>query len=372
MAGRPEILFPLFADLTKLPGIGPKTVGNYERMGVTRPRDLLFTLPQSGIDRRLRPSIAGQPPGVVTVEVEVLNHQPPRQPGRPHRVWVSDGEAEFALIFFHARTDWLNRHLPVGARRVVSGKHEHFDGGAQIAHPDHILALDNLADLPEFEPVYPLSQGITQKGITKATRAALDRTPELPEWIDPRVLKDRGWPHWREAMVRAHAPERIEDVAATHPARERLAYDELLSHQLTLGLARARVRRAPGVETRGDGRLRAAALKALPYAPTAAQTRAVGEIVADLGEPRRMNRLLQGDVGSGKTLVALLSMLAVVEAGGQAALMAPTEILARQHMEGLGPLAADLGIRMEILTGRDKGGERAERLAALAAGKIDI
>ncbi|MEO1540470.1 MAG: ATP-dependent DNA helicase RecG [Pseudomonadota bacterium] len=369
---RPEILFPLFADLQTLPGIGPKSVTNYERLGVTRPRDLLFTLPQSGIDRRLRPTVAGHPPGVVTVEVAVLNHQAPRQQGRPHRVWVSDGQAEFALIFFHARSDWLSRQLPVGGRRVISGKLEHFDGGAQMAHPDHILPPEELKDLPEFEPVYPLSQGITQKGIARAAGGVLAGVPELAEWIDPTVLADRGWPDWRAAVRAVHAPTRQEDVAPTHPARARLAYDELLSHQMALGLARASARRKPGLRTMGDGRLRDRLRASLPYAPTGAQTRAVAEIVEDLAAPHRMNRLLQGDVGSGKTLVAMLAMLAAVEAGGQAALMAPTEILARQHMEGLGPLARDLGIRMECLTGRDKGAERAARLAALASGEIDI
>jgi ATP-dependent DNA helicase RecG len=217
-----------------------------------------------------------------------------------------------------------------------------------------------------------LGAGLGQRALAKAAEGALARAPDLPEWIDGPLLAREGWPGWQAALRAAHAPEGAADLAMTAPARQRLAYDELFAHQLTLSLARSQLRRAKGQVTRGTGALQAKVLQSLPYAPTAAQTRAVGEIALDMESPLRMNRLLQGDVGAGKTLVALLSLLIAVEAGGQGVMMAPTEILARQHYEGLAPLAAAAGVRLEILTGRDKGGERAAKLAALAQGQIGI
>ncbi len=373
MSGRPEILFPLFASLTKLDGVGPKTAQILDDAGVSKPRDLLMTLPHSGIDRQRKDSIREVvAPAVATVEVSVGPHYPPRSRGRPYRVHVTDAQTEFQLVFFHARGDYLQRLLPTGQRRIVSGKVEIFDGVAQIVHPDHVLPLSDAADIPAFEPVYPLHAGITQKLMWKATRATLDLAPDLPEWCDAALVAREGWPAWKPALAAAHAPAAMADLSPEHPARQRLAYDELLAHQLTLALARAVSRRAKGVSSEGTGQLQQKVLACLPYAPTGAQTRAVAEISADLATGYRMNRLLQGDVGSGKTLVALMALLCVVEAGGQGVMMAPTEILARQHLDGLKPLAAAAGVRLEILTGRDKGQARAVKLAGLASGDIHI
>jgi ATP-dependent DNA helicase RecG len=370
---RPEILFPLFADLETLPGVGPKSVKLFGTLGVERPKDLLFLVPHSGIDRVRRESVQGaRLPSVVTVEVTVGAHLPPRSKGRPYRVQVRDAQLDFLLVFFHARADYLTKLLPTGQRRVVSGRVELFDGIAQMVHPDHVLRPEEVADLPAFEPVYPLTAGLTQRMIAKAAEGALARAPALTEWIDPSLMRREGWPGWRAAVAAVHAPATNADLAPTAPARARLAYDELFAHQLTLALARRAARRGKGRATVGTGALQAKVLAALPYAPTGAQRRAVTEIAADLASPLRMNRLLQGDVGSGKTLVALMALLAAVEAGGQGALMAPTEILARQHMEGLVPLARAAAVRMELLTGRDKGAEREAKLADLAAGRIGI
>ena len=370
---RPEALFPLFADLETLDGVGPKTAQAFAALGVAKPKDLLYLLPHSTMDRSRKASIREVvAPTTVTVEVEVGLHIPPRQKGRPYRVLVRDSGCEFQLVFFHARAEYLQKLFPTGQRRLVSGKLELFDNIAQIVHPDHVLRPDEAKDLPEWEPVYPLGAGLTQRVLAKAAEGALHRTPELPEWIDGPLLAREGWPAWREALHAAHAPQGAADLAFTAPARQRLAYDELFAHQLTLALARSQLRRAKGQATRGTGVLQAKVLKSLPYSPTAAQTRAVGEIALDMESPLRMNRLLQGDVGAGKTLVAFLALLIAVEGGGQGVMMAPTEILARQHHEGLAPLAAAAGVRLEILTGRDKGGERAVKLAALARGEIGI
>jgi ATP-dependent DNA helicase RecG len=369
---RPEILFPLFADLETLEGVGPKSAQALATLGVMRPKDLLYLLPQSGVDRARKNSVRDvTPPCVVTLEVEIGSHFAPRGKG-PYRVMVRDSALEFQLVYFHARGDSLQRLLPTGQRRLISGKVEVFDGIAQMPHPDHVLRLEEAGSLPAFEPVYPLAAGLTQKQLGKAVIAALARTPPLPEWIDPAQKARENWPDWADALRVAHAPKTAADLGPDHPARARLAYDEMFAHQVTLALARAHMRRGKGRESVGTGAAQARVLARLPYVPTQAQTRALAEIALDLASPQRMNRLLQGDVGAGKTLVAFMALLIAVEAGGQGALMAPTEILARQHAEGLAPLAIAAGIRLEVLTGRDKGTDRAEKLAALADGRIDI
>lgn len=370
---RPEILFPVFSDLANLQGIGPKTKLALEKTGIEKPRDVLMTLPQSVTDRRVKESILGAVlPGIVTVEVEIGAHHPAAQRGRPYRVSVHDAKTEFQLVFFHPRDDWLRKQLPTGQRRLISGKAELFDGMAQIVHPDHILQPDEADSLPEFEPVYPLTAGVTQRVMGKAVCSALDLAPDLEEWIEPSLLDREGWPGWKEALERAQNPSGLNEISMQAPARVRLAYDELLAHQMTLALARANEKKLVGHPTVGDGSMREKVLGALPFSPTGAQTRAVDEITRDMASEVRMHRLLQGDVGSGKTLVALLTMLNVAEAGGQAALMAPTEILARQHFDALHPLAEIAGVKLEVLTGRDKGEVRKHKLAALASGETSL
>ncbi|MGB1752956.1 MAG: ATP-dependent DNA helicase RecG, partial [Paracoccaceae bacterium] len=268
--------------------------------------------------------------------------------------------------------EYLSRILPLGERRIVSGKVELFDEVAQMVHPDHILPLGQETQIDAFEPVYPLTAGVTQKTMTRAVRAAVGFAPGLPEWIDPAHKERSGWPDWHTALCQAHDPKSISEMAASTKARVRLAYDEFLAHQLTLGLAREKLRRSKGVATIGNGRLRRKVVAQLPYETTEAQARAVKEITADMAQEQRMNRLLQGDVGSGKTLVAFLALLTAVEAGAQGVLMAPTEILARQHLESLRPLAATAGVNIDILTGRDKGVERKAKLTKLLNGEIQI
>lgn len=370
---RPESLFPLFAGLETLPGVGPKAAKAFEGLGVTRPKDLLYFLPHSGVDRALRTSVREVvPPATLTVEVEIGQHIPPRRKGGPYRVHVRDARVEFLLVYFHARAEALAKLLPTGQRRLVSGKVELFDGIAQMVHPDHVLRVEEAREIPAYEPVYPLAAGLTQRVVGKAAQAALTRLPSLAEWIDPALMAREGWPDWPSALMAGHGPTGAAGLAFTHPARQRLAYDELFAHQLTLSIARARLRRAKGLATEGTGTLRDKVLKSLPYAPTIAQIRAVREIAADMAQPLRMNRLLQGDVGAGKTLVAFQALLNAVEAGGQGVMMAPTEILARQHFEGLAPLARAAGVRLELLTGRDRGADRAMKLEDLAMGRIPI
>lgn len=373
MTGRPEMLFPLFASVETLNGIGPKTAQILANSGIETPRDLLFTLPHSGIDRGIRETIKGVDfPATVTVPVQIGAHVPSRTKNGAYRIHVSDAQTSFQLVFFHARGDYWNRALPENSRRIVSGRIEVFDGIAQMVHPDHIVPENKADEIPSFEPVYPLTAGVTQKIMFKAVAQAIDRIPDFQEWIDPDQKRLENWPDFKAAMLSAHRPENDLDLGYTAGSRTRLAYDELMAHQVTLALARTKERSRAGQITNGDGMLQAKVMGALPYQATQAQLRAIGEINSDLSAPRRMNRLLQGDVGAGKTLVAFMALLRAVEAGGQGVMMAPTEILARQHLEGLQPLAAEAGVVLEILTGRDKSVERRNKLSALQNGDIHI
>ncbi|WP_375464155.1 ATP-dependent DNA helicase RecG [uncultured Methylobacterium sp.] len=386
---RPSILDPLFAPVRGLPGVGAKMAPMIERLLGTpeqpaRIVDLLFHLPQGGTARQLIGSISEAPVGEpVTVGVTVVGHRAAQAGAgrRPHRVLVEDATGDISLVFFGMPAARVERMLPLGAHRFVSGRIDLWDGQRQMVHPSRVVDAEGLAALPAVEPIYGATEGLTSRAIGKLALAALERLPVLPEWQDAAWLRQNGLPAFADALRTEHRPEEAPkpptlgaDGTATPPpatpSRKRLAYDELLASQLALALLRARARRKAGRVNAGDGRLSARIEAGLPFALTGAQGRAVAEIRADLASDRRMLRLLQGDVGSGKTAVALLAMASACEAGRQAALMAPTEILARQHFERLAPLAGPL--RLRLMTGRDRAAERRATLADLAAGEIDI
>ena len=370
---RPEILYPLFAPVTSLPGVGPRLAKLFESLAGPQAVDLCWHLPSGLIDRRYAPKLAEAIAGkVATLTVRVAEHRPPHGPRQPYKVRCQDDTGDIDLVFFHVKGDYLARMLPPGEVRVVSGKLEVFNNLLQITHPDHIGGLEERARLETVEPVYPLTTGLSLKVVGKAVRGALAQTCDLPEWLDPALRQREGWQGWHESLLAAHAPHEEADLLPLTPPRRRLAYDELLANQLTLALVRAQQRRKPGRQTTGDGRLRDAVVHTLPFALTGSQQQALAEITADMGGGARMLRLLQGDVGSGKTVVALLAMAAAVETGAQAALMAPTEILARQHLKTIKPLAESAGMTVELLTGRDKGKAREALLARVAEGAVDI
>jgi ATP-dependent DNA helicase RecG len=376
---RPNVLNPLFASITSLSGIGSKVEQLYRRLlgRSASPRivDLLFHLPTGTIDRRARPKLRDVVPGtIVTVAVTVDRHRPPppHRPRAPYQIYTSDETGDLTLVFFTAHRDYLQKLLPLGARRYVSGTTEIYDGMRQMVHPDRVVDEADFARLPLVEPVYPLTEGLTLNQLRKAIDLALGRVPILPEWQDPAWTARERYPSFAEALRMLHRPAEPADIAHDGVAWTRLAYDELSAGQLALALVRAHLRRPGGRATPGTGHLRKKLIEALPYSLTRAQTRALADIVADLGKPERMLRLLQGDVGSGKTVVALLAATAVVEGGRQAALMAPTEILARQHYSTMAPLAAAAGIEVAILTGRERGRERGDILERLALGEIHI
>lgn len=354
---RPPEIFQLFAATTSLAGVGAKLASVLEKRVGSYVIDVLRHLPIGLIDRRQRPALDAVVDGsMATIEILVIKHdRPPRGTRRPYRVFCQNDTGELELVFFHAHNDYIAKQLPIGERRIVSGRVELFQGRVQMAHPDHIVVPEHSASMPLLEPVYPLTAGLTPKILRRTIADALKRIPDLPEWIPAPIMAEHNWPNFADAMRAVHAPQSETDLLPTSPARARLAFDELLANQLALSMVRRQASdTAPGRCFAPQGQLLAALQAGLPFAMTAAQHAAIGEITADQAAPKRMLRMLQGDVGSGKTLVALAAMLTVAETGAQAALLAPTEVLARQHHASLNALLRPLKMEVGLLLGQGR------------------
>ncbi|THF54216.1 ATP-dependent DNA helicase RecG [Allorhizobium terrae] len=378
---RPTILDPLFASVSTLSGVGPKlaqllaTLLGADDADDARVVDLLYLAPHRLIDRRNQPGIARTPQGaIVTVTGRVDRHTPPPRENKnaPYRVFLHDETGELALTFFRAKGNWLEKALPVDEIVTVSGKVDWFNGRPSMVHPDFMVKASEAANMPLVEPVYPLTAGLSPKVLRKAIDHAVERVPDLPEWIDPTLLAKQGFDSAKASFERLHSPRDEKDVDPQAPARRRLAYDEFLAGQVSLALVRQRLRKVAGTPVKPTGQLSDKILASLPFTPTNSQTQAVADILKDMQSDERMLRLVQGDVGAGKTLVALLAMAAVVENGGQAVLMAPTEILARQHHATIAKMVASAGITVDVLTGRTKGKEREAIVERIASGEAQI
>ena len=370
---RPSILDPLFASVSTLNGVGPKVsvligglVAPPGAAGVAKVRDLLFHLPSGAIDRRRREQIASAPDGViVTLEVRIDHYQFPSREARnqPTRVIAHDASGEIALTYFRAQSQWLEKLFPLGETLLVSGKVDRFNGRASMIHPDFVGSAEDAESLPLVEPVYPMTAGLSPKVLRRGVANALEKLPDLEEWIEPSILEREMFPPFRASLESLHKLQDPKELDLANPARRRLAYDEFLASQL---------KQEAGRSLGTDGAIRARAERSLPFQLTPGQSQALAEIYADMASPDRMVRLLQGDVGAGKTVVALLAMAAAKESGAQSALLAPTEILARQHFAGLSRFCDAAGLSIALLTGRDNGRTREGKLAAIASGEIDI
>ncbi len=362
---RPAILNPLFAEIEALKGIGAALAKPLARLGIARVVDVLFHLPVTWIDRVAVDALDAADAGRIVIATLTPQEHRGSSGRGPFRVIATDARGNaVTLAYFGGNPGWARKLLPLGQPRLVSGKLDTYGGELQIVHPEQVLPPEDAIELPAREPVYGLSDGLTNRRMAQLAIQALERAPVLAEWIEPSLLGTRGWPGWRDALARVHADP------ADGAARDRLGYDEVFANQLALALLRASTRRRRGRPLIGDGRLREALR--LPYTPTGAQHRAIAEIDGDLAQETPMVRLLQGDVGSGKTLVATMALLTAVEAGMQGALLAPTELLARQHLETLTRTLAGLPVTVAILTGREKGRVRESTLMGLADGSIDI
>jgi len=361
---RPEVLNPLFAEVEVLKGVGPQVAKLLKRLDLTRVVDVLFHLPTGSIERLRVPAASAAVLGRnIIVDLKPFEIRESRSGRGPMRVFASDGDGNTISLIYFNNPGWAKRSVPIGQLRTISGKLEAYGDEWQIIHPE--VTEPGKGPQPALrEPVYPLTEGLTNRRLGELAASALERAPELPEWIEPSLAVREGWRPWRAALAEAHA-----EPNATS-SRRRLAYDEVFANQLALMLLRQSSRRHRTVPLAGDGLL--TDKLRLPYSLTGAQRRVIEEIRGDMAQAVPMLRLLQGDVGSGKTLVALMAILIAVEAGAQAALLAPTEILARQHQATLLSQLDAVGVRVAILTGREKGKARETVLMGLADGSIDI
>ena len=369
---RDPVLFPFYNDLSSLPGVGPKLRPVLARLiGGETWLDLIFHLPVSWIDRRNRATINEVQVGeiaTITGTVDKIDHARLKFPAR---IRLRDDSGFITLAYFHANRQWLEKTFEIGKTIIASGKIGDFQGGRQIVHPDHVLGADKDDELPEVEPVYPMTANITPRQIRKFMSAALGGIPDLDEWIDPHLMKRNNWPGFKQALLRLHQPK-VYDPDGFETARQRLAYDEALAREMAMGQARlARERRHSRPIPRAVG-VEKQIVEALPFKPTRAQMDAYKDVATDMGRPIPMRRMIQGDVGSGKTLVAALAAAQVAADGGITAFMSPTEILARQQAEAIGRFLAPVGIRVAALTGRDKGAAREAILNDVRAGKIQV
>lgn len=380
---RPALLNPVFAAATSLPGIGPKVAAALPR-ALSLPQietedgpriiDLLFHLPSGVVDDRNRPTVAQALPGIRAVlHLHVDEHAVPHRASRaPYRIACHDDTGDILLVFFNARPEYLQRALPVGEQRFVAGSPEHFGETLQIVHPEIIGTPEDLAKRPAVLPIYPLAEGVRRATLANAIGVALERLPEIPEWLPADLMAKEHWPAFASALRSVHLPDMPDRATPSSTEWRRLAFDELLAGQLALALIRKHTIKRGGRARLVDGSLTERLWRSLSFPPTGAQQRVCREIDADLNSDARMVRLLQGDVGAGKTLVALHAMLGVVESGAQAALMAPTEILARQHQATISQLAEPLGLSVRLLTGKEQTAARRQSMAEIADGKADL
>ena len=371
---RDEILNPLFCDISTIKGLGSKTHKLMSNLlDSSNVIDLLFHLPSNIVDRSYMPKLCDAQVGrICTLKVKVVEHIPPKNKHQPYKVSVSDGSDNLMLIFFKVYADSITKNLPVGSIRYISGKLEKFNNILQMSHPDYIVAENNIKSLPKVETIYPLTAGITSKMLNTYMSQALTKLPDIPEWLDDEFIKKQGWDGFKNSIFKVHNPQHSSDLEPYCKERARLAYDELLANQLALAIVRERIKKQTGRIIAGNGLLRKKVIDRLSFNLTSAQKNVLAEIYADQAQPYRMLRLLQGDVGSGKTIVALLAMLNGVEANIQAAIMAPTEILAKQHFETINNICEDIGVNVALLTGKTKTKERKAVLQGIESGNINI
>ena len=370
---RPEILYPLFAPVSVLPKVGAKIESHLARIDLTKILDLVFHAPINCINRSYCPKLEDvHREGIATLKITVVKHVPSPRKNLPYRVICADETRQIELIFFHPRKEWLQEKLPVGEKRIISGQVTFFHKSFQMAHPDHIVTEEEFKTLPKVESVYGLTGGLHQKSMQKTVQNSLLRVPDLPEWIEPSFVKMCKWKPWKQAIKSIHSPQGENDLSPLNPDRVRLAYDEILANQLVLEIVRRRNKNVSGRSFKIHNKRRGILEKLIPYQLTTAQKRTLAEIDVDMSSKSRMMRLVQGDVGSGKTIVAFFAMLNAIENGSQAAIMAPLGVLARQHYKTLSAFAKDLDITIEILTGREKGKKREAILERLKTGEIDL
>ena len=370
---RPSYLNNLLSPINLVTGIGPKIEKLFNRIDINLKVHFLWHLPHNIIKRQKHENIHNdQINTLVTLKIKVLKHVPSRFKKQPYRVHCLCNETPIDIVFFYARHPVVKKNLPEEEIRYVSGKLEYFRNTYQITHPSHIIETKGINEIKNIEPIYSLTAGLSQKIISKYIEQIIKNIPDLNEWIDEIYLIKYRFLNWKNSIVRIHNPDKIEDINNQNIYRRRLAFDELLAHQLAIAIIRNYNQKKKGIVISSNNKLYEKFLKNLKFKLTTSQKKVVEEITIDLESENQMIRLLQGDVGSGKTVVALIAMLKTVESGYQSVLMVPTSILANQHFENFCDLLSDLNLNVEILTSKDKGKDRINKLKLIANGNINI
>ncbi len=362
---RPEVLNPLFKSVDTFHGIGPKLSQWIQSLCGSRVIDVLFHLP-SGLNHR--PLLTSFPHETTlgTLQITTTAHKIPRLKRLPFVIEASSPIGDVKIVFFHYHTSSLTKKFAIGSKLWISGHFVPEEQGLKITHPEYVES--DKSKIPEIETVYPLKAGANGKVIRRLIAQILPTLPDLPEEIDLDMLHEQHWSSWKTAIFQVHQPKHIEDLAAFAPARQRLAFDELFANQIALHLIRQHNQQQNGMSLPFRNKIHLD----LPFSLTTAQNRCLTEIRQNLASPQKMTRLLQGDVGSGKTIVALLAALQAIENHTQAAFLVPTDILARQHFEKIQSLCAPKNICVQLLTAQEKGERRTQILTDLETGKIDI
>ena len=368
---RPECLNNLFCQVSQINGVGPKISKLIESLCGPHIVDVLFSLP-SGVNYRplYKNQFEIRIGQLGTIPFLVEKHIKPPKKSIPYKVQGSFNGVDFELVFFNYHAEYLSKKLCVGKTYYISGKIEKFVGKWGMLHPDYIV--NDLKDIPEYEAIYPLTAGLSGKVLSKSISYALSRLPDLPEWQDLPFMKKQGFQDWKRSILKAHNPQNSQDLSFDSAVRKRLAYDELLANQLALFLARSHHKRQKGIYFEKIKNYEEQVFKNLPFELTGAQCRVIQEIRNDLYSEDKMIRLLQGDVGSGKTVVALASLLMAVDSGYQGVIMAPTDILAQQHFLSFEKMLKGLDVSIAVLTGREKGKKREAILDKLKSGEVNI
>lgn len=366
-------------SVTTLKGVGPGMATRLEGFGITTLQDLLFHLPLRYQDRtRLTPIGSLRPGGDALIEGEVQLSEIKFGRKRMLLTRISDGTGSLTLRFFHfnnAQKESLSR----GVRLRCYGEVRRGSATLEMIHPEFRRVGEGQEVEEALTPIYPATEGLQQAGLRRYIDQAVERLQRgdigLTEWLPPALLP-KGMPTLRDAVLLLHRPPPDISLSALiegeHPAQQRLAFEELLAHQLSLRQLRLAMNKHPAPPLQGNGNQRQQLLAALPFALTAAQQRVSHEIEHDLQQSTPMQRMVQGDVGSGKTVVAALAALQAIESGHQAAVMAPTELLAEQHYHNFQQWLAPLGIEVAWLTGKLKAKPRREMLAAVESGSAAL
>ena len=372
---RPQFLFPLFGSLENLKGIGSKTVLNLKKIGIYKPLDFLYSFPTNLKTRVFANTVSDLNVNkVVIIKIKIIKHNFKYFKG-PLNIEVTDGLKKINLIFFNAKNDWIKKNFPIEQERIISGKLEKYKNQFQIIHPDYIEKIFDIDKIPVIEPIYSLTKGISQKVFLNSVNQILQLISEEIsncEWINKKRLKEMNWTDFKNSLKKIHNPKTNEDISLNSNYRLRLAYDELLSHQLSLVIARSFSKKNTKKRKKIGYKFSTLMKKRLPFSLTNSQEKCIAEIQSDLSNDERMYRLIQGDVGSGKTLVAFFSMLFVAENSGQAVLMVPTDILAKQHYNNFQEYTKNIEVNSVLLTGKMKTNEKKQVLEAIKLGQADI